>query len=44
MASDASEEKRASAPFREPSPPPSIAYDEARASWGFPKFAADFPR
>ncbi len=35
------EKKPASQPFREPV---STAYDEARASWGFPKFAADFPR
>ncbi len=36
--------KPASQPFREPAPQPSLAYDAARDSWGFPKFAADFPR
>lgn len=30
-------------PFRDP-PPSSKAYDAAKDSWGFPRFAADFPR
>jgi hypothetical protein len=32
-----------SGPFRD-APPSTDAYDAARTSWGFPRFAADFPR
>ena len=30
-------------PFRQ-APPDTKAYDAAKESWGFPRFAADFPR